>query len=443
MPNIYATLGEHFQISTSDFAKYYFTGYEYILQRYFRDPTEENAIEVANRLSEFHAKSAPVTNSLHNLNLFERVLGKLKADYRGHIIHIINVLFLGVFFFERIPMLQSALLCYPGENVDEKTDNSKAGDIEIRRSVFYYRWIFASLFHDIGYIFELMAQTESKAIIRSPNNPLLSIDPIIIDIEKNSLNNLRLEKIRRQKIIREYAQENRDLPIISLIHNYDDLFPSYHWAEDDTLRKVKEYTDILEHIAYSISKVNKDIHGDKDDNLTILNRTMNESFQVGGEKTFDHGKLSAFMLMHEIRNVFELNRNNKDATMLKIEMEQMRISWQRAIVYLEVVDAATAIYLHNTLRFQLADKWAPYSPFNIPPLSYLLMLCDFLVEWDKPQKGYQPDRNNVDAHAVSIAINNGTEISLAYKDQKKIVEDLKGKINKLFDKSKISIKVEY
>ena len=192
-------------------------------------------------------------------------------------------------------------------------------------------------------------------------------------------------KKETQILLRKYIKRLRN---VDVIEKFDyDIIPKIKTDNDNPdldasifietgHRVVNESSDILELMAHLISKINNHNYSDV---KCILDEMFQESFKIGNEKTFDHGKFSSFILLHEMHNLYTKGREGRTTS---------TTSFHRPNFYYDIMDSAVAIYMHNPLKwFKLYDKWGTYTPLIIPPLSYLLALCDQLVEWDKPEIG--------------------------------------------------------
>jgi hypothetical protein len=394
---------------------YYYDKKEFM--NYLLDP-DHNAIGFVKKITSIHNKSAPTIAALSAMDLIEGSLGKLRTSHRKHLVHSINVLLLGLCFVERNSKLKQALLFFPGEKVNF---NNKLNDnLNLRESVFHFRWIFCCFFHDIGYVFELLAK---------------GLDPDNMGMEWEGVEEIRRGinrvKLRIQRELKSYIEELRELPIVPMITGYDDDKHISYYPER-LGREIEEEKDVLRLYSSLINKVVPGKWGDKDQIFKTLCNTFNSSFQVGIENTYDHGKIGSFIFLHEIRTHYQIAR-------LHISSSGVRNSWHRANIYYEILDASLAIYLHNTLRFQLNKGFCgKYSPHNVPPLAFLLTICDIIVEWDKEQIGYGNNDKSLDPEGINIIHDNDSQITIVY-DSKKHADKVKSIIEDLFDDKLIKL----
>jgi hypothetical protein len=146
--------------------------------------------------------------------------------------------------------------------------------------------------------------------------------------------------------------------------------------------------------------------------LKIIEKYYESNLKKG---RIDHGAFSAVILLNRIHNLDEL----KD--------------WPTEDFYYEIVDAATAIFLHNAYRYSPLRQLFGEGIFKYDSpssLGYLLYLCDSLCEWLRGRSR--------DAHHFSINIQDDNILYRAPKKTKKNIE----KAMELFD-NRIPVNVTY
>jgi hypothetical protein len=131
--------------------------------------------------------------------------------------------------------------------------------------------------------------------------------------------------------------------------------------------------------------------------LDIIDRYFESNLKRG---RIDHGAFSAIILLNRLHNLYEHK------------------GWPIEGFYYEVVDAATAIFLHNSYRHSSLKELFGNGVFRYDspsPLGYLLYLCDSLCEWLRGR--------NRDAHHFGIAI---VDNMIQFKAPKKVKRKLEG-----------------
>jgi hypothetical protein len=127
---------------------------------------------------------------------------------------------------------------------------------------------------------------------------------------------------------------------------------------------------------------------------TLAHMMMNwlESRLANGQ--VDHGMFSALLMLrqinHELRSVLG-GRSRETALAYDNNARRITSDYSASAVeffYLECVDAAAAVYLHNTKLFIDLFKSRPLDYRN-HPFAWLLLLCDQLQEWLRPSGGVQ------------------------------------------------------
>ena len=251
------------------------------------------------------------------------------------------------------------------------------GDEDKQNSSFLFRWSLTACLHDIAYPLELTLKSFNKY-----SNKLHEIDQ----------NNFSFIKINRTL----YDRFNL-LPIIKPNEKID-------FKKNDTA---------LGLIANRI--VNNGKKGTRisyDTLLRILDKDLETNLMNG---RIDHGAFSAILILNRIHKLYEKN------------------DWNTEDYYTDVVDAATAVFLHNAYRFSsLKELFGDgiYKYDSPSPLGYLLFICDSLCEWLRGRKR--------DSHHYSVMINNNGIKYVAPKKVKKILD----KAKELFDE-RIKIEIIY
>lgn len=402
------------EYSYSEWVKLNFSGYE-ALSDFLNAKADQGetltseAQKLAEQIANMHDKKISVREALKQLKYYEESLGQKMENHRGHISHSLDVYLLGMILVNKNLV-----------NGFDKPAN------------FEFAWLFACLFHDVGYIFELQAKSEETS---QGNTGFLG------QLQKKELMDTRWS------LARDF-HELRNLPLLEKIDGDDQPGTGGDWkkfAENNEDRIVKESTDILDLMAYRISKSvsknegfrsvrNSDIFRNECEFesyvLTQLEKTFAASFRVFDDKSFDHGKIGAFVFLHEMHALYAEKRKNYGVI-------QGSISWHRANLYVDLMDAAVAIYMHNTLRFQRhllgVSKETTYTPQNLPPLTYLLMLCDLLVEWDKPQLGSEKsEKGELKSSEVKIDVDDDKKVTFWFPDEKSAPDTLNKELEELF-----------
>ncbi|MCC6127482.1 MAG: hypothetical protein IT426_21195 [Pirellulales bacterium] len=146
----------------------------------------------------------------------------------------------------------------------------------------------------------------------------------------------------------------------------------------------------------------------------------------------DHGVFSALLMLrrinHEIVNRLEDRRLHRE---LVYDNPNRRVTEHHAAsaveyFYIECVDAAAAVYLHNSLKY--IDFFSKDGvDYRDHPIAWMLFLCDQLQEWLRPSGDPTEDRMKLfkDAAKYSLILD-GQKLVFQYPgDSDKVAADLR------------------
>lgn len=261
--------------------------------------------------------------------------GELLSKHRDHYSHSVYVFSLG-------------LAIYASDGVYRRTFNEFYGLKQDEYYTFLYLWGLTSLFHDIGYPFQLAHEQVKNYLeelwIEQDNNGSAS--------DGNSLSKEQEKEIRST------------LPYVSF-KNMD----AFLKINPDTGEKISKkagidivFSSINELLAYG---VNKREGYDYDALVKTLKRRVEEQPYF-----MDHGYFSSVILLKKLfeNPEFKFTENH--------------------------LDVVTAILLHNSLNKYDVEN-AHRIAISEHPLSYLLILCDELQSWDRKAYGKNSKRKPI------------------------------------------------
>ncbi len=246
-----------------------------------------------------------------------------------------------------------------------------------QKTSFLFRWSLAACLHDIAYPLELTLKSFNKY-----STKLHEIEKdgfSFVEIDRDLYDRFNLLPILKPNEIKGFEKMDTALGLIS-----------YRLVNDGTGSSRISYDTLLK----------------------IIEKYYESNLKKG---RIDHGAFSAVILLNRIHNLYE-HKN-----------------WPTEDFYYEIVDAATAIFLHNAYRYSLLKQLFGDGVFRYDSpssLGYLLYLCDSLCEWLRGR--------NRDAHHFGINIQSGNIIYRAPKKAKKNIE----KAMELFD-NRIPVSVTY
>lgn len=302
---------------------------EKTLERFIDSGTAEDAYEVYYCYLEiFFGHYGKSKKMVELLSEFESNGSSLLMKHRDHYSHSIYVFTLGLAIYETNSTFRRRFMEFYGVNPDGgKQQERKAANM------FLEFWGLASLFHDIGYPFELPFE----------------------------------------QVISYFEVDNKERGKGSIYISYHDMGVLTNLGDEakEQFRKVykKDFSSITEVLAFDIAdKLGKKYAFTEKKMLDTLNRKPEEPDSFG--YFMDHAFFSACRLYKELENSLGADGITK-----------------------EHVDALSAIILHNSLfKFSISfykDKEKRKSPLHMEdhPLAYMLMLCDELQCWDRTAYG--------------------------------------------------------
>ena len=286
------------------------------------------------------------------LSEFEANGSSLLLKHRDHYSHSVYVFALGLAFYESNEKYRTGFKAFYGFDPDEKNIE------EDRRAAccFLEYWGLTSLFHDIGYPFEL------------PFEQMMSYF--------------------------EVDGRKRGNSLFLAYHNTDTITGMKAEAKAHFKKLYNREFDSTENIfAFGITEKLGETYGFTEE--YILDKIHNKPIAPDCYGYYmDHAYFSAARLYHEIESSLGVDRIN-----------QMHI------------DALTAILLHNSLfKFAIlffGDSEKHKNPLNQDkhPLAWLLMLCDELQCWDRKAYG----RNSrTELHPMSAEFDFRNDVIHAY-----------------------------
>jgi hypothetical protein len=152
-----------------------------------------------------------------------------------------------------------------------------------------------------------------------------------------------------------------------------------------------------------------------------------------GEGRLDHGVFSALLMLRRVNHEI-VNRlgNQRQASELLRDNDGRRVTDQYAasaveFFYIECVDAASAVYLHNAVRFVEFFN-SRRIDYRDHPFAWLLFLCDQLQEWLRPSGESVDEPLKLFDHAkeYKFEVHDGPELYFRYPEKSdKIVETIR------------------
>ncbi|MBO4514659.1 MAG: hypothetical protein J5721_03180, partial [Lachnospiraceae bacterium] len=304
---------------------------EKALERFIDSGVAEDAYDVYYCYLEiFFGRYGKSKKMVELLSEFEANGSSLLMKHRDHYSHSVYVFALGLAIYETNAIFRRVFQEYYGiRSKNEKQQERKAANL------FLEFWGLTSLFHDIGYPFEL------------------PFEQVMSYVEVN--------------------KQDRGQGSLYIAYRDVDVFTKLGAAAKKQFQKLykKDFDTITDLLAFDITdKLGAQYDFTEEKMLDVLNRKPVEPDDFG--YFMDHAFFSAVRLFHE------LEESVKVPGITKMH-----------------VDALSAIIMHNSLfKFSISfykarDKAKRKRPLRMEdhPLAFMLMLCDELQCWDRTAYG--------------------------------------------------------
>lgn len=303
-----------------------------------------------------------IFNLMNDLRKYEDSVSEILPDHRDHFVHSASVYALGLAIYNSSSKIRNALTI----------DRHEEG-ISAQKESFLFRWSMAACLHDIAYPLEISLKTF--------NNYSGILHGIKDDMTSN--------------FITIHEAIYTDINYLSILKPSDQI---------QIKRRDTALGLIAEHLTREKGNWSSPITYETLLDLMVIN--LKESLKIG---RIDHGIFSALVMLNRIHKLYEQSED-----------------WNIRDFYFEVVDAATAIFLHNTYRRSLKNIFGNGQfRYDYPSsLGFLLYLCDTFCEWLRSQKE--------DAHKYrfSCEIDN----NLSFKMPSDTIEKIQTAINLIDDR---------
>lgn len=349
---------------------------ENAIHKFCESGTSEDAFDVYYIFIEMFLGDYSKTKiMIEMLSEFEQNASTLLMKHRDHYSHSVYVFLIGLAIYNSSSKYRNDYNNFYGFDYENDKYNSAHH--------FLKYWGVTSLFHDIGYPFELPFEEiksyfEKEAEKSNNNNDKFKPLPYIC--YKNMQDYIKIDECnieKAKKIVNDEFQPNNIMDMLvwrinqKIATNYDDR-PKVLKYDSYCSKKVIIYDDFKKYLS--------DVLKWKPEDPEVFGRFM------------DHAYFSAVILMKTLFNV------------LKEE--------ECSIYYL---DSLTAILLHNSIFKYIIqnqnykneegkktfDKAKHTMKMEYFPLAYLLMLCDELQCWDRTSYG---QNSRMEIHAIDCEL---------------------------------------
>jgi len=330
------------------------------IKAFCKSPSEETAGLVYEAfLSSFRLPG--LEELLTEMHKFEITSSRLLPSHRDHYIHTVSVFLLGIAIYARNKKIRLSI----------DSSNQYADKYDRDEEEFIYRWGLTALFHDVGYPLQIAYKTihEFMTMLMQPN--LVCVNGEIVSCGSGT------RKSARPIAILTFSDKK------SLLHI--NFLPPDKNRQEEYFKKYAELKSLPDDLISAISaNLEKKLMCAKKKTIRDRIQKVIDSNLKGG--LLDHGIYSSIVFLKWSNDAF------------------LKAKWNPAYFYFPVLDAGTAIFLHNSYDYIFREP-----PFNLPPmhidkypLAFLLILCDKIQETDRRSYGYQKEGINFISSSLEI-----------------------------------------
>lgn len=345
--NINELLLDHFAVGdkAAGYLRGKIPGLVHMLEEFFMCRSDIKRIQYSERLCEYILRLTdfsdiiPLRSEVATLEIKRMIKYKKQSDHTAHTLYLF---LLGIWVYDNVPKLN--------RSINDFIDSKKPV------KMFIFQWIYASLLHDVGYLFYDFQNSSNKD---SWNlfDQMFSIDFLmkytgdLDDSNKRYLTRICKEFNENYNIQIHASQRNANF----LIRQLENI----PWAENLGL-ETKSGLDLL-------NSKNK-----KNTNISEFAYQMANTGYDGKTPVVDHGIASALMLLKYTSAWYYIiqkaKEDGKEAIISKFK-------YYPEVLKKHVVPACRAVAYHNVPNFKFS--------LESEPLLYLSVLCDELQVWDR------------------------------------------------------------
>ncbi|ANF94808.1 hypothetical protein [Paenibacillus bovis] len=301
----------------------------------------ENICERILNLTDF-SDIIPIRSEVATLEIKRRIDYKKQSDHTAHTLYLF---LLGIWVYDNIPQLR--------EKIDKSIDSQKP------IKMFLFQWTFASLLHDIGYLFYNFGDGSNIDSWRVYDE-IFNSENLMKYIENLNEN----EKEYFEKICNDFnfsykvnQHSEKETPKL-LIEELENI----PWLHDFGIETSKGL-EILDGRDYGLNS------------LSYFAYEMAEKGYDGKTPIVDHGIASSLMLLKYTSAWYHIINVEDQEKLLN-----GKFKYYLNVFSKHVIPACRAVAYHNVPNVKFTLK---------TPLLYLAVLCDELQVWDRFLSGSQ------------------------------------------------------
>jgi hypothetical protein len=352
-PNIHSLLMRHFESGgrVSAYLRGKIPGFSSLLSDFFASRSDIERIQKAELLSERilsltdFADMIPLRSEVATLEIKRMIAYKKQTDHTAHTLYLY---LLGVWIYDNIPEIRTAL--------DESINSSK------NTKLFLFQWTFASLLHDVGYLFYDFDSGVNAGSWKMFDE-MFSIEYLI-----------------------RHADELTDIGKSELKQAWNNFITTFDLKEHASTQKSLELIETMDHIPWLADLLPEHQTGLEAMELgEVIGPGLHQfSYDMAargydGTPIVDHGIASGLMLLKYTSIWYWLSKHSETHfPQLYTELNET-FHYYPYIFNKHVLPACKAVAYHNlpNVTYSLEQD----------PLLYLAVLCDELQIWDRFMSG--------------------------------------------------------
>ena len=398
-----------------------------LLKNVFSSQTDEDRVHFAEAYADAVLSLTDLKDAIwfrKGVWLKEGLPTTLYHRHRDHSVHTMHNYLLGWYFFSNSAIIQKEFLrLFDARSMPNKFDFILwFGEV----------WCFASLLHDVGYLFEGQVPDGSMALI--DDGIRSGVVWATEYFEHRFWNECQLQRADERKQIRKLADfEPNSIPdagpgtVAEFLRDLGEL---------DHLRDAIEGEGLampaLPGDAFALWRQNYEVFGNSDMAARIdrmekqFYSLMDQGIPKLAVRVLDHGVCSGLLLLKYstfwFRLIFSLRskeaKNDPTNLVAKIlEVVDPRRSYMASHWWRSVVWSTAACAIHNIQQTDRAPGAMPLT-LSDDPLVFLGILVDLLEEWDRPSARrtgtVESDRRRINGADMRVGVTSDGKISLKY-----------------------------
>lgn len=291
---------------------------------------------------------------------------RYKNQY-DHTAHTLYLFLFGVWIYDSLP------------NVKQAIDNSINADIHLKVKRFLFQWTYASLLHDIGYIFDHIV-VDARVHIDEEGLYLYDGMFVLAWIKKHIIGDLSPEyEVILRKLCGEFGRHYKRWNLVdeptpkAIIKKLSNV----NWV-NDFLPGHEEKKDAFAWLALETFDPTGEML--RREAMRIASEGYRTAGQTDLEPKVDHAVASGLMLFQYTSAWYWLYHKIRQVNYKMYDSMTQTAKYEVPFFEKHIIPACKAVIYHNLQRF--GDHIIKFELAK-DPLLYLAVLCDELQVWDR------------------------------------------------------------